>query len=110
MPVADIIELIGVARAQAGTPIVGVEMFRCAVLVVIDTFAAWAQLPENAEKDPGAVQAALEPLVDAGDFAKARPAPQTPVPGVAAAERLGTARAARNGTHAASRRRSRSSS
>ena len=36
-----------------------------AVLLVIDTFAAWASLGPEAEKDAGAVQAAMEPVVQA---------------------------------------------
>lgn len=36
-----------------------------AALVVIDTFAFWAALGQDAEKDAGAVQAAMEPLVAA---------------------------------------------
>ncbi len=36
-----------------------------AALIVIDTFAFWAALGQDAEKDAGAVQAAMEPLVAA---------------------------------------------
>jgi hypothetical protein len=38
-----------------------------AVLVVIDTFAFWAMLKADAEKDAGAVQQAMEPLVQLAD-------------------------------------------
>jgi hypothetical protein len=36
-----------------------------AVLLVVDTFAYWAALPKDAEKDAGAAQAAMQPLIDA---------------------------------------------
>ncbi|HEY4429234.1 MAG TPA: AAA family ATPase [Solirubrobacteraceae bacterium] len=36
-----------------------------AVLLVVDTFAYWAALPRDAEKDAGAAQEAMQPLVDA---------------------------------------------
>jgi hypothetical protein len=36
-----------------------------AVLLVVDTFAYWASLPKEAEKDAGAAQAAMQPLIDA---------------------------------------------
>jgi hypothetical protein len=34
-------------------------------LLVVDTFAYWASLPKEAEKDAGAAQAAMQPLLDA---------------------------------------------
>lgn len=34
-------------------------------LLVVDTFAYWASLPKDAEKDAGAAQAAMQPLLDA---------------------------------------------
>lgn len=34
-------------------------------LLVVDTFAYWASLPKEAEKDAGAAQAAMQPLIDA---------------------------------------------
>jgi hypothetical protein len=42
-----------------------------AVLLVVDTFAYWAAMPRDAEKDAGAAQAAMQPLLDAaqGDLA-----------------------------------------
>jgi hypothetical protein len=36
-----------------------------AVLMVVDTFAYWASLPKEAEKDAGAAQSAMQPLIDA---------------------------------------------
>jgi hypothetical protein len=36
-----------------------------AVLLVVDTFAYWSALPRDAEKDAGAAQAAMAPLLDA---------------------------------------------
>ena len=36
-----------------------------AALLVVDTFAYWASLPKEAEKDAGAAQAAMQPLLDA---------------------------------------------
>ena len=36
-----------------------------AVAIIVDTFAAWASLGAEAEKDAGTVQAAMEPLVQA---------------------------------------------
>lgn len=36
-----------------------------AALIVIDTFSFWAALPAEREKDAGAVQAAIEPLIQA---------------------------------------------
>jgi hypothetical protein len=51
--------LIDAARAEAER--VG------AVLIVIDTFAFWAMLKADAEKDAGAVQQAMDPLVQLAD-------------------------------------------
>jgi hypothetical protein len=36
-----------------------------AVLLIVDSFSFWAALPRDAEKDAGAVQAAMEPLLNA---------------------------------------------
>lgn len=36
-----------------------------ATLIVVDTFAYWASLPKEAEKDAGAAQIAMQPLIDA---------------------------------------------
>lgn len=56
-PKPDWTELVAGAVAEAKC--------RGAVLLVVDTLPFWASLPAEAEKDAGAAQAAMQPLLDA---------------------------------------------